>query len=132
MNKKVFKSSLDKKVFKTSLDKKGNIVLHYLNNKNEIKKKIHNFSKQLPLKYPHYNSELNNFDDYYEKYYKFDKNQKYEINMDLNNDYNFETIKKENWSKSNYDYEKLFKDPEYNINLDKIQPLEYNEVCFKY
>jgi hypothetical protein len=123
---------MNKKIFKTSLDKKGNIVLYYLNNKNEIKKKVHNFSKQLPLKYPYYSSELNNFDDYYEKYYKFNENETIGGNMELNNNYNFETIKKENWSKSNYDYEKLFKEPEYNINLDKIDTLDYNEICFKY
>ena len=38
------------KIIKTSLDKNGNIVLHYLNNKNEIKKTKHNFSKLAPLK----------------------------------------------------------------------------------
>ena len=63
MNKK---KNTKKNIFKTSLDKNGNIVLHYLNKKNEIKKKTHRFTKLAPLKEPYYNSELNNSSDYYE------------------------------------------------------------------
>lgn len=120
------------KIFKTSLDKKGNIILHYLNNKNEIKKKIYKFTKLAPLKKPYYESKLNNLNDYYEKYSKFDENNTFGGNYKINNDNNYNTIKKENWSTSNYDYEELFNNPDYKINLDKIEPLEINEICFKY
>jgi len=120
------------KIFKTSLDKKGNIVLHYLGVNNEIKKKIYRFTKLAPLKKPYYKSELNNLNDYYEKYSNFDENEILGGNNVINNDNNYSTIKKHNWSTSNYDYEELFNNPDYKINLDKIEPLEINEICFKY
>jgi len=129
MNKK---KNNKKNIFKTSLDKNGNIVLYYLNKKNEIKKKTHKFTKLAPLKEPYYSSNLNNLDDYYEKYANFNHNKNFGGNLELNNNYNYNTIKKNNWSTSNYNYEKLFKEPDYKINLDKIEPLEYNEFCFKF
>jgi len=128
MNKK----KLNKKnIFKTSLDKNGNIVLHYLNKKNEIKKKTHKFTKLAPLKKPYYNSDLNNISDYYEKYSNFENYEQSQGGMQLNNDYKYNTIKKNNWSSSDYDYEKLFREPDYKINLDKIESLDFNEISFK-
>ena len=115
------------KIFKTKLDKNGNIVLHYLNKKNEIKKKTYKFTKLAPLKEPYYNSDLNNVDDYYEKYASFDSSKNCG-GMQLNNDFNYNTIKKENWSTSNYNYNKLFNEPDYKINLDKIESLDIDEI----
>ncbi len=113
------------KIIKTSLDKNGDIVLHYLNNKNEIKKTTNRFTKLAPLKKPYYNDNLNNIETYYNNFSEFKGGNK-------KNDYNDYNNYMNNWSNSDYNYEEIYNDPDYKINLDKIENLDYNEMCFKY